>query len=426
MGTYKFTIIFILFLVFPSLPLSGNELNSKLDDNEFVTRVIYRGGSFSFCFLNSVGTGNTDIDLDFSFDSRLIRAGRLKRMGIWRELFNPLGVAAGSNLFREPSVLGKDYSWYPEGLYGVSLGKERGLNFNMIFSDSFWIGGSYTIGFGSLLLSSFVSLTEYKKTVSDDWTDDFPILPETNPAHFGIHSILKWSKYKIDYLGSLSGNIAYKAGSYNRLYIELIWKKLKIKGFGGISSPDFVSTNADLTMQKYLLSLWLAIYPYKFLETVFKSKYSEEHIPVLPVAFIPSSGSSSIKVKYDNSKFILSTELGQQFSFDSNGDEAVENKFDTKAGISGQISASVGFGVSSAFNSLTERRFEINLGWSRGGANVYFVYKYKEEIFEPVDQHTLRVRVDQEFEAGSVFFKLEIGEGWEFDGLSAGFKTIFE
>ena len=426
MRSYKFTIFLLPFLVWTSLSLSGSELNSKLDDNEFNKRVIYKGEIGSFCFLNGMDIRSSDIDLDFSFESRLIRVGRLKRMGIWRELFNPLGASAGSDLFRESSGLGKDYSWYSGGLYGLSLGAESGLSLNMFFTDSLWIGGNYTIGTGPFFLSAFVSLTEYENTASDDWTSDFPIVPVTNPVHLGIHSILEWSKYKIDYLGSLSGNTAYKAGSYNRLYIELLWKKLKIKGFGGISSPDFISTDVNLTKDKYLLSLWFAIYPHRHWEAVLKTSYSEEHKPVLPIAFIPSSGSSSIKIKFDNLRFLFSIEPGQQFNFDSNGNESVENKFDTRAGVSGKLSASVGFGVSSDFNSLTERRFEINAGGSIRKTDLELVYKYKEEIYEPVDQHTFRVRVDREFEAGSVFIKVEIGEGWVPEGLSVGYKSVFE
>ncbi len=426
MRIVKFTLFLLLVLIWKSLSLPGSEIDSKLDDYDFITRVIYREVDYSFCFLSATDIRTSDIDLDFSFESHLIKAGRLKRLGFWRELFNPLKVSAGSDLFRESPGLGKDYSWYSGGLYGLSLGVEKGSRLSILFSDNLWIGGNYTIGSGPFLITAFLSTVEYKKTPSDDWTSDFPIVPVSNPIHIGLHSILKWDKFKIDYLGALSGNSIYMVGSYNRLHIELHMKKLSFKGFGGITSPDFISTDLNLTEDKYFLSLLIGIYPTRYWDTILKFQYSEEHLPVLPIAFIPTSGSSSIKIKYDNSKFLFTTELGQQFNFDSNGTESVENKFDSRIGVSGQFSVFMGFGFSSDFDSLTERRFELNVGGSIRKTDVELAFKYKEEIFEPIDQYKLRLKVDQEFGTGSAFFKVEVGEGWLLEGLSVGFKAVFE
>ena len=426
MGIIKIIIFLFLLLYWKSIFLSGSEIYSKLDDNDFISRIIYTEVDYSFCFLSGRDIRSSDTEFDFSFESYLFRAGRLKREGFWRELFNPLGVSAASSLFRESPCLGKDYSYHSGGIYGLSYGVEKGAGLNILFADNLWIGGHYTIDSDPLLLTAFLSTGNYKISPSDEWTSDYPVLPVTDPIHFGIHSILNWNKFKIDYLGTLSGNTTYKSGSYNRIHIELFWGKLNFKGFAGKTSPDFISTDVKLTKEKFFLSFWVGIYPNKYWETVLKYQYSEEHPPVLPVAFIPTSGRSSLKIKYDNSKFIFSTELGQQFDFDSNGTESVENKFDARIGISGWLSASGSFGFSSDFNSLTERRFELSAGGSKRGTDVELVYKFKEEIFEPVDQHTFRVRVDQEFGTGSFFLKIEIGEGWLMEGLSVGYKSVFE
>ncbi|MCK5199984.1 MAG: hypothetical protein KAR21_16615 [Spirochaetales bacterium] len=426
MRTIKFTLFFLLFYIWKSLLLPGNEIGSKLDDNDFVTRVIHKEVNYSFCFLSGMDIRSANIDFDFSFESYFIRVGRLKRKGLWRELFNPLGVSAGSDLFSETPGLGKDYSYYSGGIYGLSYGVEKGPGLSILFTDNLWIGGHYTIGSDPFLITAFLSTGKYINSPFDDWTSDYPILPVTDPIHLGIHSFFEWKKLKIDYLGTLSGSAVYKAGSYNRLHLELLWKKLNIMGFGGITSPDFISSDASLAEEKYLLSLWIGLYPHKYWETILRFQYSKDHPPVLPVAYIPTSGSSSLTIKYDNSKFIFTSELGQKFDFDSNGTESVENKFDTRVGVSGKLSAFIGFGFSSDFDSLTERRFEINAGGSIRKTDLELVYKYKEEIYEPVDQHTFRVRVDREFEAGSVFIKVEIGEGWVPEGLSVGYKSVFE
>jgi len=426
MRIVKFTLFLLLVLIWKSLSLPGSEIDSRLDDNDFITRVIYKEVDYSFCFLSAADIRSTDSSLDFSFESRLLRAGRLKRLGFWRELFNPLGSSAGSNLFKEAAGLGKDYSIDSGGLYGLSFGVEKESGLSILFTDNLWIGGNYTIGSGPLFITAFLSTGNYNNTPSEDWTSDFPIVPVSNPIHLGLHSISEWNKFKLDYLGVLSGNSLYKAGSYNRIHIELLLKKLKLKGFGGITSSDFISTDLNLMEDKYFISLWIGLYPYRYWETILKFQYGEEHLPVLPVAFIPASGSSSIKLKYDNSKFLFTTELGQQFDFDSNGNESVENKFDSRIGVSGQLSAFIGFGFSSDFNSLTERRSEMELQGSKEGTDVELVFKYKEEIFEPVDEYKLRIKVDQKFGNGSAFFKVEIKEGWLLEGLSVGFKSVFE
>ncbi len=425
MRTIKFTLFFLLFYIWKSLLLPGNVIGSKLEDNDFITRVILKEVNYSFCFLSGMDIRSSDIDMDFSFESYFIRAGRLKRKGVWRELFNPLSVSAGSYLFSELPGLGKDYSYYTGGIYGLSCGIEKGPGLSILFTDNLWIGGHYTIGSDPFLLTAFLSTGKYNNIPSTDWTSDFQIVPVTDPIHLGINTILDWNKLKIDYLGSLSGSNTYKAGSYNRIHIDLLWEKLSFKGFGGITSPDFISSDLNLTEDKYLLSFWIGIYPCRHWETILKLQYSEEHLPVLPVAFIPISGGSSLKIKYDNSKFIFTSELGQKFDFDSNGTESVANKFDTRIGISGRLSIFGSIGFTSNFDNLTERRFELNAGWSKRGTDVEIIYKYKEEIFEPVDQYRLRLKVDQEFGEGSVFLRFEIKEGWLLEGLSVGFKTVF-
>ncbi len=425
MGIIKFTLFFFIFLVLKIFLLRGSEIESRLDDNEFITRVIYREADYSFCLITDSDQDTSDTDLDFSFESRLIRAGRVKKEGFWREIFNPLKVSAGSDLFRESPGLGKDYSLYTGGPYGLSLGTEKGPGINVLFTSGFWIGGNYTIGSDHLLVRALVSITENVKTPSDDWTSDFPIVPVSNPIHMGLQSIFRWSNYKLDYLGVLSGNNIYKAGSYNRMYIELLWKKIKVKGFAGITDPDFITANVNLSKDKYLLSLWIGIYPVRYWETIIKTQYSEEHPPVLADAYLPTSGSSSIKIKYDNSNLLFSTEFGQQFNFDSDGEETVENKFDTRIGVSWLLSLFSGIGFTSDFDSLSERRFELELKCSLGKSDVELVYKYKEEIFEPVDQHTFQVRVNQKFNSGTAFCKVDLKEGWLLKGLTVGFKTIF-
>ncbi len=425
MGIIKFTLFFFIFLVLKIFLLRGSEIESRLDDNEFITRVIYREADYSFCLITDSDQDRSDIDLDFSFESRLIRAGRVKKEGFWREIFNPLKVSAGSDLFREYPGLGKDYSLYAGGLHGLSLGTEKGSSINVLFADGFWIGGNYSIGSDHLSVTALVSITENVETPSDDWTSDFPIVPVSNPIHMGLQSIFSWNNFKLDYLGVLSGNNIYKAGSYNRMHIELLWKKIKIKGFTGITTPDFITANVNLSKDKYLLSLWIGIYPVKYWETIIKTQYSEEHPPVLAAAFLPGSGSSSIKIKYDNLNFLISTEFGQQFNFNSDGEGTVENKFDTGIGVSRLLSLFSGIGFTSDFDSLSERRLELELKCSLGKTDVELVYKYKEEIFEPIDQHTFWVRVNQEFSGGTAFCKVEVKEGWLLEGLTVGFITIF-
>ncbi|MDA3938814.1 MAG: hypothetical protein PF693_05840 [Spirochaetia bacterium] len=368
-------------------------------------------------------TESSEINTDFSFENNFIKIGRVQRLGIWRELYNPLGVSANSDLFKETIGFSKNYSLYSGGLYGFSMDLEEGTGFSFLFPDNPWLGGNYTISLDPFLIRVFASVSGALKTSSDDWTSTYSIIPETNPIHIGLNTIIKWDNFNIDYLGTLSGSSTYKSGIYNRLFLELYMGKLSIKSYGGITSPYFISTGVKLVEKRYLLSSWIELRPFRYWETTVKAEYSEDHIPVIPVSYIQTSGSTFFKLKYDNSKFIFRTELGQKFDFDNYGTESLENIFDVRLGFYSKLSLFIDYGFSFDFESIIERKIELNFKGNLKKTDVEIVLKHNETIYEPTYENILRFRLDQEFRNGSVFFKLEVGEDFQLEVFSIGFKT---
>ncbi len=419
----KIKIILILFIFNYSF-LSSLEINSKLENNLFLTRALYSEVDYSFCIIDGFDLKDTEPVVDFSFENKFIKAGRIKRLGVWRELFNPLGVSANSNLFTESAGFDKNFLFTKGGLYGLSLEMEEGIEISLLFPDNLWLGGSYTLGPEHIKTTAFMSGSVNSNKAVEEWTSSNSIIPNTNPIHLGLRSVLQFPIFTLDYLGTLSGSSIYKAGAYNRLFFELFERSVSLKGFGGYVSPYFINTNMKLSDIKYLLSLYLWLRVFKNWELIFKTDYQEDHKPVLPVAYIPTSGASSANLKYDNSFFMFSTEIGQKFGFDIYGNESLENNFDGKLGVSGKFSAFFLFSYTFNFDTLINRKFEIQLKADIKYIELEFVIKHNEEIFEPIDDRSLRLRIDQTLGAGDIFFKIVIGADFEIEELTLGFSIF--
>jgi len=422
MQAKKINIIFILFILNYSFALSL-EIKSMLENNLFLTRSLNKEPQYSFCLIDGFDLKNSESIIDFSFENKFIKAGRINRQGIWRELFSPLGASANSDLFNESIGFDNNYLFNKGGLYGLSLEKEEGTGISLLFPDNLWLGANYSRVFDFLLLTSFISVSVNSNKPEEEWRSTYSVVPNTNPIHFGIHSVVQLPNFTLDYLGALSGSSIYKAGSYNRLFFELFGRLVSLKGFGGIVSPYFINTNLKLSDSKYLLSLYLWLRLSNNLEVIFKTDYQEDHEPVLPVAYIPTSGASSAKLIYDNSFFIFDTEIGQKFGFDIYGNESLENSIDGKLGMSDKYSAFFYYDYTFNFNRIIKRKFEIQFKANYKFTDLEFVLIHCEEIYEPVDEKKIRLRVDQILGTGDVFFKIEFRTNGILEGFALGFST---
>lgn len=420
----KIVIIFFIILIFHRNFSDALEIDSKLDNSFYISRYIYKKADYSLCLLTDLDIRNTESNIDFSYENHFIRTGRIKRLGLWSELNNPLGITANSTVFNETVGFDTNNSFYKGGLYGISLEMDEGTGLSLLFPDNLWFGGNYTLITDHFLLTGFISTSAYSKISSDEWTDMYSVVPDTNPIHIGLQSILNLNNFTFNYMGTLSGSNTYKAGSYNRLFINFSGNNLHIKSFAGIVSPCFLSTDVKLSDKKYLLSLWAGLGFFSNYQTIFRAEYHEEHESVLHSAFIPSAGSSSIQLKYDNSKLLFSSELGQKFSFDNEGHEEVENMINGKFGVCHPFLISFSYGISFNFETIIERKYEFNIKGNMKNTDIKLVFKYIEEIFQPIDENVLRLRVDQKFDNGSFYLKIELRNEWEIDGLTIGFSTV--
>jgi hypothetical protein len=422
----KIIIIFICIFIINSTLWAIVKLDSRLDNNIFILRSIIQGPDYSFCLINSFDNKNLKSETLFSFENIFLRAGRVKRAGFWRELYRPLTASANSDLFNEAVGLVNNYSLSKGGITGLSLELSEGSGINFLFTDNLWLGAYYTITSDFLFLTGFLSSISHSNKPSDNWTHLYALVPDSRPIHTGIHTTFYFHKFTIDYLGALSGSNVFKTGSYHRLFIDFQSKLLHIKSFAGITSPYFLSTDVKIPVSRYLLSLWAELNLIKNFQTIFKTDYQKDHHPVLPVPFIPSSGNSFCQLKYENSRLIISSAFGQKFSYNSEGLESVENYLDEQLGIYGKFSVFIDYGLSFDFDLLTERRIELKVKTSILNTDLELVYKNKEEIYVPVDENTLRLRVDQDFGTGEVYFKIELGNEFELEELSIGFSIVVE
>ncbi len=420
----KLLLIIIVIISYNSKMVDAVELDSILENSTFLTRYKKQSTDYSYMFLNSFNSKNRNDIFDFSFETPIIKVGRIKKMGIWKELFNPLNSTANSDIFHETIGFEKDFSFNRKGLYGLSLNLKEGTGISLLLPESIWLGGNYTFNTGPLDITLIASVSGLITNSTDKWTGTFPIIPETIPMHIGLHSIYNYKTFKLDYLAALSGSTIYKAGNFNRLFLEISTDTLNLKASYGEISPYFISPEGKSSTIHYHFSFWTQINLYKYWQTIIKSNYSKDQEPILPVAYIPAEGSSSLCLIYDNSKFNFYTDFGQNFNYDYYGTEFVENSIDLKAGYSNLFSISGSFGLVFNFKYLIERKYELILGLSIKKIDLNLSLKHIENSYE-ADQNLMRIKINTELVKGNFYTKIEIGDNWKPENFTLGLKTKF-
>ncbi len=397
-----------------------------MDENIFNTRIIFDYNGYSACFITRADMENSELNLDVSVDSPLFRAGRVKKMGVWRELSNPLTAFAGSDIYLENPILDKNYERVGASRYGFSAGQKEGSSFNILFTDYLWIGASLSMKSDYIEMRGFASFTENNKIQDNGWFTEYPVIPGLNIIHLGLQSLVSLEYLKFDFLGLISGNPVFRAGYYTRLFTECKFNKLKIAGVAGLVSPDFISTSVDLTDDKYLLSLSLEIYPLNYMQIEIQSQYREAQLSVIPGVYIPCSGKTLFRTTFDNREYLFSTGLSQNFRFDKDGRMDVDNMFTIRTGLAGVISLFLNLNVSFDFRLIYERVFGAELKCNFPKTDVEFFYRFTEERTENKVQHILRFGIDQRIRVGSIFFKVEFVPGGSAESLSLGYRSVFD
>jgi len=417
-------LLIIVIIIFNSKIWGAVELESKFENSIFITRYKKQIPDYSYMFLNSFNSKTRKDIFDFSFENTFIKAGRIKKRGIWKELFNPLGSTANSNALYENIGFEKDFSFTKKGLYGISLNLKDNTGISILFPDSLWLGGNYTFNINPLYFTFFASISRSTINSTDEWTSTYPIIPETIPMHIGLHSIYYCKIFKLDYLAALSGSTIYKSGNYNRFFLEISTDIFKLKALYGNVNPYFINPEGKSSTIHYHFSFWTQINLYKYWQTIIKSNYSKYQAPVLPVAYIPTKGSSSLRLIYDNSKFNFYTDFGQNFNYDYYGTEFVENSIDFKTGYSDLFILSGNFGLVFNFEYLIERKYELIIGLSIEKTDFNLSLKHIETSYG-VNQNSIRFKINTKLVKSNFYTKIEIGDNWKLENFTLGLKTEF-
>ena len=199
---------------------------------------------------------------------------------------------------------------------------------------------------------------------------------------------------------------------------------MNLKALYGEVSPYFISPDGKSSTIHYLLNFWAELFFTKYWKTIIKSNYSKEQEPILPVAYIPTDGNSSLKLIYDNLKFNFYTYFGQNFNYDYYGTEFVENSIDLKAGYSNLFSISGSFGLVFNFKYLIERKYELKLGLSIEKTDFDLTLKRIENSYK-TDQNLMRIKINTVLGKGTFYTKMEIGDNWKPENFTLGLRTEF-
>ena len=227
----------------------------SLEEEDLVIRYTCSGEYYSWYFSEFFDSKNKKGAADFSFGSDKIKAGRLEKEGLWRELFNPFGYTADSELYAAHTGMYNDFTKKKGGLYGVSLSLADGFDISLSVSPMLWAGADLKVverGGSSFTCYALISGTSYPGT--DEWIGSFSELYVSKPAFAGGEFVFAGEKAGIKLAAFISGNRYYRPDVFSRVHFTAPLGNFFLSALAVYAGRDFTMPGGEPVSDRLLLS----------------------------------------------------------------------------------------------------------------------------------------------------------------------------
>ncbi len=250
-----FAVIFLILFTGDISPLETIRQSVFLEDTTFSLRYTFSANYWSLYVSEYFDPGNNLGLPDFSFNSDKIKAGRLLQEGIWKELFNPFGFMADSEVYYSKKGIESDVTKGPGGIYGFSLIIPGGVSVHSFLYPSFHTGAEMEILKGpGLCLAWYGSVSAPRYSNSDEWISPLPELSVSEPVHAGIGISFIGDIPFIKLVVFLSGNKYFRPDIFSRLYWNLQFGCIDMYGLTVYAGRDYILPAGTPVKDKLLLS----------------------------------------------------------------------------------------------------------------------------------------------------------------------------
>ncbi len=249
------TIIFLILVVENISPLGTIRQSMFLEDETFSLRYTFTTDYYSLYVSEYLDVTKDRGLTDFSFRSEKIKAGRLLKEGIWKEISNPFGFTADSDVYCSKKEMGSDFSKDPGGIYGFSLLLPGEFYLHSILYPFFRAGVKKEILLRSgFSLAGYGSVSGIRYSDFEDWIQPLTELSVSKPVHTGVEASFHGGIPFVTCIVFLSGNKYFRPDIFSRLYWSLRFENFEMNGLAVYAGRDYILPDSTPVKDKLLLS----------------------------------------------------------------------------------------------------------------------------------------------------------------------------
>lgn len=255
--------------------LESIKVSSFLENEESVIEAVFVFDVYSIYLSDCLDTVSFSINPGFSFNSGNLKAGRIKKDGIWRELLNPFGYSAGSQVYSAEENITEDFSPGSGGDYGIFLRLPADAGFSAVFSPYLWIGVEKEVLVNeSFRITGFLSCLENEISLRDEWIADSTELYLSKPVHCGIRTTTALRSVSADSVIFVSGNRYFRSEIFSRLFVKLEKKNISLDILYVFAGKDFILPGGESVEERIKIAADLIYNPIPEISLNLKSDYS--------------------------------------------------------------------------------------------------------------------------------------------------------
>ncbi len=391
---------------------------------EIRNRVDLGLGTSRFIYIN-VRKEDEPVYSSFGFSFPWITVGPLTVKGLLREINNPLGYSALSNVFKEYIDINLNGSFTDPGKNGLLIEiipDVIGI-YQYNSSEISKFGGflSYKNDLSVELL--FSASRPEKEAVPDSWYLDAPVFPGGMLFHNAYRLAFKVPSLFASLSGCISSGELVKQGYFTNIDFIVKTDFMELAGLAGFSSDSYFNPDGKDSnyRSQYNADIWIkAIGPLSFGGGYWIKK---EHPGNITDLYTESREGFLIKSRIDinfnrNISFVLDSKYLNEYQYDDTGNSVIKKNIDSKLLFRiSRLKSSINHIISFIDTEKFENNLKINIQYAFSGTKITAVYKHSfiDHIFTVWNlTYTARVnQVNTNITVGMDYFDFYLTLGWE-------------
>ncbi len=355
----------------------------SLEEENFIVRYKCTGEYYSWYLSEFYDSEEKEGTADFSFRSDKIKAGRLEREGVWKELFNPFGYTADSGIYTGQTGIYSDFAKKKKGLYGISISLSEGFDVAFLLSPLLWTGADARIVEKDSSTLTFYALAAGRSYPgTEEWIGGFSELYVSKPAFAGGEAVLAGEKAAVRLAAFMSGNRYYRPDAFSRVYAAVPFGDFSLSALAVYAGRDYILPDGKPVHDRLLLSSSLGYEGEGGLSLRIRGTYRSGQITSYPSACTGQRGELFITGGWEARRLELN--FTGSLKEETDNSCTYERRYNLETFVKTElypVTLKLSAGESGEFEGTEKRWVKAETGIRRDRISVDLVYKLSKDVY---------------------------------------------